>query len=71
MMKTRLEELNELLDPHGPVVSDVHDTIVELKSTTDPAHEQCCWKSLDIKLERYIQLRIEHVELVKKSSKRA
>ena len=57
--KTRKEELIELLDPKGKVVTDIHDTIIELKNSTNQCHEQVCWKALDMKLDTYINLRVE------------
>lgn len=64
-MKTRHEELIELLDPKGKVVSDVHDAILELKAANGPLHEQVCWKALDMKLEAYINFRVEKALLEK------
>lgn len=57
--KTCKEELIELLDPKGKVVTDIHDTIIELKNSTNQCHEQVCWKALDMKLDNYINLRVE------------
>ena len=58
-VKTREEELEELLAPDGELNAAVYKAVIKIRNETEPELEDKWWKELDNAINAYMQLAIE------------
>ena len=66
-VKTREEELEELLSPDGELNAAVYKAVIKIRNETDPDLEDKVWKELDNAINKYMQYAIEHDRLKRRS----
>ena len=66
-VKTREEELEELLSPDGELKAAVDKAVIKIRNETEPDLEDKWWEELDNAINKYIQHAIEHDRLKRKS----
>ena len=66
-VKTREEELEELLSPDGELNAAVYKAVIKIRNETDPDLEDKWWEELDNAINKYMQYAIEHDRLKRRS----
>ena len=66
-VKTREQELEELLAPDGELKAAVDKAVIKIRNETEPALEDKCWEQLDNAINEYMKHAIEHDRLTRKS----
>ena len=66
-VKTREEELEELLSPGGELKAAVDRAVIKIRNETEPKLEDKWWEELDNAINKYMQYAIEHDRLKRKS----
>lgn len=66
-VKTREEELEELLSPDGELNAAVHKAVIKIRNETEPELEDKWWEELDNAINKYMQYAIEHDRLKRRS----
>ena len=62
-VKTREEELEELLAPDGELNAAVYKAVIKIRNETEPELEDKWWEELDDAINKYMQYAIEHDRL--------
>lgn len=64
-IKTRLEELEDMLMPDGELNRNIYNAVVEIRNTkeTNSESEMKLWEELDNSLNRYLKYTIEYDRL--------
>ena len=62
-VKTREEELEELLAPDGKLNKAIYDAVIKIRNEVDPDPEYKCWEELDNSCNAYMQHAIEYDRL--------
>lgn len=58
-VKTREEELEELLASDGELNAAVYKAVIKIRNETEPELEDKWWEELDNAINKYMQLAIE------------
>lgn len=58
-VKTREEELEELLAPDGELNAAVYKAVIKIRNETEPELEDKWWEELDNAINEYMRLAIE------------
>ena len=66
-VKTREEELEELLSPDNELNAAVYNAVMKIKNETDPDLEDQLWEELDNAINKYMQYAIEYDRLKRRS----
>ena len=66
-VKTREEELEELLSDGGTLKKAVDRAVIKIRNETEPNLEDRWWEELDNAINEYMQHAIEHDRLKRKS----
>ena len=66
-VKTREEELEELLSPDNELNAAVYNAVIKIKNETDPDLEDPLWAELDNAINKYMQYAIEYDRLKRRS----
>ena len=66
-VKTREEELEELLSPDGELNAAVYRAVIKIKNETEPNLEDKWLEELDNAINKYMQYAIEYDRLKRKS----
>ena len=66
-VKTREEELEELLSPDNELNAAVYNAVIKIKNETDPDLEYKWWEELDNAINKYMQYAIEYDRLKRKN----
>ena len=66
-VKTREQELEELLAPDGELKSAVDKAVIKIRNETEPDLEAKWWEELDNAINEYMKHAIEHDRLMRKS----
>ena len=66
-VKTREQELKELLAPDGELKAAVDKAVIKIRNETEPDLEDKWWEELDNAINEYMQYAIEHDRLTRKS----
>ena len=66
-VKTREEELEELLSPDGELNAAVYRAVIKIRNETEPKLEDKWWEELDNAINKYMQYAIEHDRLKRRS----
>lgn len=66
-VKTREEELEELLSPDNELNAAVYNAVIKIKNETDPDLEDPLWEELDNAINKYMQYAIEYDRLKRRS----
>ena len=66
-VKTREEELEELLSPDGELNAAVYRAVIKIKNETEPELEDKWWEELDNAINEYVKYAIEHDRLTRRS----
>ena len=64
-VKTREEELEELLSPDNELNAAVYNAVIKIKNETDPDLEDPLWEELDNAINKYMQYAIEYDRLTR------
>ena len=62
-VKTREEELEELLAPDGELNAAVYKAVIKIRNEIDPDLEDKWWEELDNAINMYMKYAIEHDRL--------
>ena len=62
-VKTRKEELEELLSPKGVLNAAVYRAVIKIRNETDPKLEEKWCEELDAAINKYMQYAIEYDRL--------
>ena len=62
-VKTREEELEDLLSPDSEMNAAVYKAVIKIKNETDPDLEYKWWEELDNAINKYMQYAIEYDRL--------
>lgn len=62
-VKTREEELEELLSPNGVLNAEVYRSVIKIRNETDYELEDKWWEELNNAISKYIQYTIEYDRL--------
>ena len=62
-LKTREEELEELLAPDGELNAAVYKAVIKIRNETEPELEDKWWEELDNAISKYMQYAIEYDRL--------
>lgn len=62
-VKTREEELEELLSPDGELNAAVYKAVIKIKNETDPELEMQRFEELDNAISKYMKFAIEYDRL--------
>ena len=62
-VKTREEELEELLSPNGVLNAEVYRSVIKIRNETDYELEDKWWEKLNNAISKYIQYTIEYDRL--------
>lgn len=65
-VKTRKEELGELLAPDGELNAAVYKAVIKIRNETEPELEDKWWGELDNAINKYMQYAIEYDHLTRK-----
>ena len=65
-VKTREEELEDLLSPDSEMNAAVYNAVIKIKNETDPDLEYKWWEELDNAINKYMQYAIEYDRLKRK-----
>ena len=66
-VKTREEELEELLNPDGELNAAVYRAVIKIRNETKPDLEDKWWEELDNAINKYMQYAIEYDRLKRRS----
>ena len=66
-VKTREQELEELLAPDGELKAAVDKAVIKIRNETEPDLEDKWWKELDNAINECMKHAIEHDRLMRKS----
>ena len=66
-VKTREEELEDLLSPDSEMNAAVYEAVIKIKNETDPDREDKWWEELDNAINKYMQYAIEYDRLKRRS----
>lgn len=66
-VKTREQELKELLAPDGELKAAVDKAVIKIRNETEPDLEDKWWEELDNAINEYMKYAIEHDRLTRKS----
>ena len=66
-VKTREEELEELLSPDNELNAAVYNAVIKIRNETDPDLEYKWWEELDNAINKYMQYAIEYDRLKRRS----
>ena len=66
-VKTREEELEELLSPDNELNAAVYNAVMKIKNEKDPDLEDPLWEELDNAINKYMQYAIEYDRLKRRS----
>ena len=66
-VKTREEELEELLSPDGELNAAVYRAVIKIRNETEPELEDKWLEELDNAINKYMQYAIEYDRLKRKS----
>ena len=66
-IKTREEELEELLSPDSELNAAVYKAVIKIKNETDPDLEDKWWEELDNAINKYMKYAIEYDRLTRRS----
>lgn len=66
-VKTREEELEELLSPDGELNAAVYKAAIKIRNETNPDLEDKWWEELDNSINKYMQYAIEYDRLKRRS----
>ena len=66
-VKTREEELEELLSPDGELNAAVYRAVMKIRNETNPDLEDKWLEELDNAINKYMQYAIEHDRLTRRS----
>ena len=66
-VKTREEELEELLSDGGTLKKAVDRAVIKIRNETEPKLEDKWWKELDNAINEYVKYAIEHDRLMRRS----
>ena len=64
-VKTRKEELEDLLSPKGELNAAVYRAVIKIRNETDPKLEDKWCKELDAAINKYILYAIEYDRLMR------
>ena len=64
-VKTRKEELEELLAPDGELNAAVYKAVIKIRNETKPELEDKWWEELDNAINKYMQYAIEYDRLTR------
>ena len=65
-VKTREEELEELLSPDSEMNAAVYNAVIKIRNETDPDLEYKWWEELDNAINTYMKYAIEYDRLKRK-----
>ena len=65
-VKTREQELKELLAPDGELKVTVDKAVIKIRNETEPYLEDMWWEELDNAINKYMQYAIEYDRLTRK-----
>ena len=65
-VKTREQELEELLAPDGELKSAVDKAVIKIRNETEPYLEDMWWEELNNAINKYMQYAIEYDRLTRK-----
>lgn len=65
-VKTREEELEELLSPDSELNAAVYKAVIKIRNETDPDLEDKWWEELDNAINKYMKYAIEHDRLTRR-----
>ena len=66
-VKTREEELEELLSPDGELNAAVYRAVIKIRNETNPELEDKWWEELDNAINKFMQYAIEYDRLKRKN----
>ena len=66
-VKTREEELEELLSPDSELNAAVYRAVIKIRNETEPDLEDKWWEELDNAINKYMQYAIEYDRLKRKN----
>lgn len=66
-VKTREEELEELLSPDGELNAAVYRAVIKIRNETEPKLEDKWWEELDNAINKFMQYAIEYDRLKRRS----
>lgn len=66
-VKTREEELEDLLSPDSVLNAAVYKAVIKIKNEKDPDLEYKWWEELDNAINKYMQYAIEYDRLKRKN----
>ena len=66
-VKTREEELEELLSPDNELNAAVYNAVIKIKKEKDPNLEDKWWEELDNAINKFMQYAIEYDRLKRKN----
>ena len=66
-VKTRKEELEELLSPKGELNAAVYRAVIKIRNETDPKLEDKWCEELDAAINKYMQYAIEYDRLKRRN----
>ena len=66
-VKTREEELEELLSPDSELNAAVYKAVIKIRNETDPDLEDKWWEELDNAINKYMKYAIEYDRLKRRS----
>lgn len=66
-VKTREEELEDLLSPDNELNAAVYKAVIKIKNEKDPDLEYKWWEELDNAINKYMQYAIEYDRLKRKN----
>ena len=66
-VKTREQELKELLAPDGELKAAVDKAVIKIRNETEPDLEDKWWEELDNAINEYMKYVIEHDRLTRRS----
>ena len=66
-VKTREEELEELLSPDGELNAAVYRAVIKIRNETEPELEDKWWEELDNAINEYMKYAIEYDRLKRRS----
>lgn len=66
-VKTREEELEDMLSPDGEMNAAVYKAVIKIKNEKDPDLEYKWWEELDNKINKFMQYAIEYDRLKRKN----
>ena len=66
-VKTREEELEDLLSPDSELNASVYNAVIKIKNEKNPDLEYQWWEELDNAINKYMQYAIEYDRLKRRS----